>query len=159
MTRSGTNQLHGGIYEYVRDHIYDAAERFSTSDLFTYGYAGFGATLGGPIVLPHLYNGREKSFFFLSYEGLTLDQPSPSHDRPRAMSGRLPASSHRELINSSRNCDDRHRLRRHWQVRGEIGHRFHSHSTSIGDRNHRRARTRAAKVTSVFALNLIRRRI
>ena len=39
----------------------------------------FGGTVGGPIRIPHLYNGKDKTFFFVSYEGLRLLQPRPAH--------------------------------------------------------------------------------
>jgi hypothetical protein len=71
-TRSGTNQLRGSLYEFFRNDALDATHFFAN-------YAGlgkrplrynqFGATLGGPIVLPRIYGGRDRSFFFISYEG------------------------------------------------------------------------------------------
>src|SRR5439155_4226120 len=38
----------------------------------------FGGTLGGPLRIPHLYDGKDKTFFFVSYEGLRLMQPRPA---------------------------------------------------------------------------------
>ncbi len=78
-TRSGTNSYHGNVFEYFRNDVLDANNWFANR-------AGvkrppernndFGGTLGGPIVIPHLYNGRDRTFFFFSYEGLRLVQPS-----------------------------------------------------------------------------------
>jgi Carboxypeptidase regulatory-like domain/TonB-dependent Receptor Plug Domain len=86
-TRSGTNQFHGSFYNFLRISILDAQDWFSTSrghsniDFYAapahYWQNEFGTTLGGPIALPHLYDGHGKSFFFLSYEDLDLDQPTP----------------------------------------------------------------------------------
>jgi len=75
-SRSGTNQLHGGGYEYLRDNTVIGATRLRTDPV---GSAfqlpelirnEFGGYLGGPIYIPHLYDGRNKSFWFFDYEGL-----------------------------------------------------------------------------------------
>ena len=78
-TRSGTKALHGTLFDYLRNDLFDANDWFNN-------YNGirktplrqndFGGTLGGPITIPHLYRGRERSFFFGSYEGLRLVQPT-----------------------------------------------------------------------------------
>jgi hypothetical protein len=82
VTRSGGNGVHGAFYEYFRSNLLDTADWFATSQRYPVSPANYsqndaGATLGGPIVIPGIYNGRDKSFFFLSYEGLYLDQPTP----------------------------------------------------------------------------------
>jgi hypothetical protein len=78
-SRSGTNILHGSAYDYLRNNFFDANDWFNDH----YGKPepalrqnDFGGTLGGPIWIPHLYNGRERSFFFVAYEGLRLAQPT-----------------------------------------------------------------------------------
>ena len=72
--KSGTNSLHGTVYDYLRNTVLDAR---------TWGINGtntptprddlkqnqFGYSLGGPVFIPKLYNGRDKTFFFASYEG------------------------------------------------------------------------------------------
>jgi Carboxypeptidase regulatory-like domain/TonB dependent receptor/TonB-dependent Receptor Plug Domain len=78
VTRSGKNQLHGTAFEYIRNGALDANNWFN-------GYYGlsepalhqndFGGTLGGPVAIPGLYKGKDKTFFFFSYEGLRLVQP------------------------------------------------------------------------------------
>src|SRR5262245_45477951 len=73
--KSGTNQLHGTIYEFTRNSAMDARNFFDTtkSDLSRNQYGG---TIGGPVVLPRkifgpaAYNGKDRSFFFFSFEGL-----------------------------------------------------------------------------------------
>jgi hypothetical protein len=67
--KSGTNQVHGTIYEFSRNSAMDARNFFDTtkSDMSRYQ---FGGTIGGPIVIPGKYNGRDRSFFFGSFEGL-----------------------------------------------------------------------------------------
>ena len=80
-TKSGTNQWHGTAYDYVRNNYFDANDWFN--DYFDVKGAGlrqndFGGTLGGPVRVPGLYNGRDKTFFFVSYEGLRLTSPQPA---------------------------------------------------------------------------------
>jgi hypothetical protein len=78
VTRSGTNTWHGSLFEYLRNDTLDANDWFNSR----FGVAkpseqqsDFGGTLGGPLRLPGLYNGRDRTFFFFSYEGLRLRQP------------------------------------------------------------------------------------
>jgi hypothetical protein len=66
--KTGTNKLHGSVYEYFRNNALDAQPWGSVVPLFTHQNE-FGATLGGPIVLPRVYDGRNRSFFFFSYGG------------------------------------------------------------------------------------------
>lgn len=66
--KTGTNKLHGSVYEYLRNNILDAQPWGATQALFT-RQNEFGATFGGPVVLPKLYNGRNRTFFFFSYGG------------------------------------------------------------------------------------------
>jgi outer membrane receptor protein involved in Fe transport len=72
ITRSGSNHLHGDAFEYVRNRVFNAANYFTyvngvkTVDPLKRNQ--FGGTIGGPIVIPHLYNGRDKSFFFFGMQ-------------------------------------------------------------------------------------------
>jgi len=77
-TRSGSNDFHGSAFDYFRNDALDAANWFDSA----HGGAkqaerqnDFGGTLGGPVFVPHLYNGKDKTFFFFSYEGLRLSAP------------------------------------------------------------------------------------
>jgi hypothetical protein len=77
-TKSGTNQWHGTAYDYLRNGYFDAADWFN--DYYdkpepALRQNDFGGTLGGPVEIPDLYNGEDKTFFFVSYEGLRLTQP------------------------------------------------------------------------------------
>ena len=69
ITKSGTNQFHGSLYEFVRNDHFDARNFFSLV-VPKLRRNQFGGSFGGPVMLPHLYNGRDKTFFFVSYEGL-----------------------------------------------------------------------------------------
>ena len=72
VTKSGTNTLHGTAYDYARNDFFDANDFFfnqqgpASSDFEAQQY---GLTIGGPIVIPHIVNGRNKLFFFFSYQG------------------------------------------------------------------------------------------
>jgi hypothetical protein len=73
--KSGTNQFHGNVYEYARNSYFNARNPFtsigSNGQIIPQNqlrYNNFGGTLGGPLVIPHLYNGRSKTFFFFSWD-------------------------------------------------------------------------------------------
>ena len=72
VTKSGTNTLHGTAYDYVRNTDFDANSFFNNQQGLPVGVLKrnqFGGTIGGPIVIPKVVNGRNKVFFFFSYEG------------------------------------------------------------------------------------------
>lgn len=78
VTKSGTNVPHGSLFDYVRNNSFDANDWFNNY----YGLPkpalrqnDFGGTFGGPVLVPHFYNGRNKTFFFGNYEGFRLLQP------------------------------------------------------------------------------------
>jgi len=66
-TKSGTNQLHGSGYEYFTNEALDAATPF-TKALPRERKNDFGFSLGGPVYIPKLYNGRNKTFFYFNEE-------------------------------------------------------------------------------------------
>ncbi|MFB3829573.1 MAG: carboxypeptidase regulatory-like domain-containing protein [Bryobacteraceae bacterium] len=65
--RSGTNQYHGDVFEYVRNNIADARAFFDTEKLKLNRHQ-YGATFHGPVWLPKLYNGHSRTFFMFSWE-------------------------------------------------------------------------------------------
>ncbi len=76
VTKSGTNQLHGSAFEYFQDSALDATVlNFSFKAPRTFNT--FGGSLGGPVTIPKLYNGRDKTFFFVDYEGNRKTQSYP----------------------------------------------------------------------------------
>lgn len=78
VTRSGTNALHGSAFDYFRNDKLDANSWFGNLNRVkrpTLRQNDFGFTLGGPIYVPKLIDGRNRTFFFASYEGLRLIQP------------------------------------------------------------------------------------
>jgi hypothetical protein len=79
--KSGTNNVHGTLYEFVRN------DKLSANDFFLnrtgqpraqLRYNRWGGTVGGPIVFPKLYNGQNKTFFFFGYEGIKDRFPEPT---------------------------------------------------------------------------------
>ena len=105
-TKSGTNQWHGTAYDYLRNGYFDAQDWFN--DYFDkpepdLRQNDFGGTFGGPVEVPGLYHGKDKTFFFVSYEGLRLTAPQAAtvnyvpdlcmRDMGPCPSGRMPAAS------------------------------------------------------------------
>jgi hypothetical protein len=71
--KSGTNSLHGAAWEFFRNDKLDAADFFENAGQIPKGALRqnqFGFTAGGPVVIPKVFNGRNKVFFFGDYEGL-----------------------------------------------------------------------------------------
>ena len=82
VTKSGTNSIHGSAWEYLRNNIFDARNPFgdinddgSPKPPGAFRQNEFGLAVGGPVWLPKLYNGRDKTFFFFSYEGWRYTSP------------------------------------------------------------------------------------
>jgi len=78
--KSGTNSFHGSIYEFNRDRSRTANNFFSNragQSRPTRTYNRFGGTLGGPVYLPKIYNGRDRTFFFFAYERLKNSEAEP----------------------------------------------------------------------------------
>ena len=69
--KSGTNSLHGTVYEFLRNNVLDAKTWSAVPQTSAENLKQnqFGYSLGGPVIVPRLYNGRDKTFFFASYEG------------------------------------------------------------------------------------------
>ena len=75
-TRTGTNRLHGSIFEFLRNSSLDARNYFDHATPADPGRIPpfrrneFGLTNGGPISIPHLYNGRDRTFYFIELQAL-----------------------------------------------------------------------------------------
>ena len=79
--KSGTNQYHGSVYEYFQNEILNAAQPFTVQpgsrnehNRPTVRRNDYGLTLGGPVGIPKVYNGRDKTFFFFSWEQFLQNQ-------------------------------------------------------------------------------------
>jgi hypothetical protein len=89
VTKSGGSELHGSIYEYARQSLFDANTWFNNHDTpitpkQPFHYNEFGVTLGGPVVIPKLYNGGKKAFWFFSYEGFRLRESLQTQSQARS---------------------------------------------------------------------------
>ena len=76
ITKSGGNKYHGEAFEFVRNRVFNAANYFTyvngvkTTDPLKRNQ--FGGTIGGPISIPHVYNGKDRSFFFFGVQATRL---------------------------------------------------------------------------------------
>ena len=68
ITKSGTNQFHGSLFEYLQNDALDATI-FNFTSKAPKRFNTFGGSFGGPVRIPHLYNGKDKTFFYADYEG------------------------------------------------------------------------------------------
>jgi hypothetical protein len=79
--KSGTNHFHGDAWEFVRNDKFDAASFFENSPTHInkgeYRRNQFGFTVGGPVIIPHVYKGQDKTFFFVDWQGTRIRQASP----------------------------------------------------------------------------------
>jgi hypothetical protein len=101
-TKSGTNQLHGSAFETAVNNYFGVAK--TRNDLSTFSAPQyirneFGFSAGGPIVLPHLYHGKDKSFWFFAYERYSLASVTPEQASVPTMAERNGDFSN--MVNSS----------------------------------------------------------
>jgi len=87
ITKSGTSQMHGSAFEFVRNAAFDARNYFDhASDvdprrLPPFARNEFGVTNGGPVVIPGIYDGRDNTFYFAEYQGFR-QVPAPRRSSP-----------------------------------------------------------------------------
>jgi len=116
--RSGSNDFHGTLYEFIRNDVLSANDFFinrtnltanpardkdkdGKADRDALRYNRYGGTIGGPVWIPKLYNGRNRSFFFFAYEGLKDVFPEPRLDTVPTQAERNGDFSALLAINSS----------------------------------------------------------
>src|SRR5882672_10337105 len=80
VTKSGTNEYHGTAWEYVRNTVFDARNPFipPSRGVTPFRQNQFGASFGGPVWIPKLYNGKNKTFFYFAYQGFRYTQNNDS---------------------------------------------------------------------------------
>jgi hypothetical protein len=66
--KSGTNSYHGSAFEFLRNKVLDARNFFSPT-VAQDSQNEYGVELGGPVVIPHLYDGHDRTFFYMFYDG------------------------------------------------------------------------------------------
>ncbi len=74
-SKSGTNTLHGAVFDYLRNNVFDA-RGFYAHTAPVNRQNEFGAALGGPVEIPHVYKGRNRTFFYFVYSGFRYLQSS-----------------------------------------------------------------------------------
>jgi len=78
VTKSGTNELHGTVYDYEQNDAFNARNTFLASVAPFKGH-NFGGTAGAPIILPKLYNGKNRTFFFAGWQTSLTRSPAQSY--------------------------------------------------------------------------------
>ena len=76
VSKAGSGTYHGGVFENLQNTAMNAGDPFQVSKTKII-MNDFGATFGGPLSIPHLYNGHDRSFFFASFEALRLPRETP----------------------------------------------------------------------------------
>src|SRR5258708_5843989 len=79
ITRSGTNQFHGNLFEYHRNTVLNANNFFNKSsgteiDRPKFIQNQYGGSIGGPVLIPKVFNGKDKLFVFYNYQGVRVAQ-------------------------------------------------------------------------------------
>ncbi|MBV9083017.1 MAG: hypothetical protein JOZ62_10095, partial [Acidobacteriaceae bacterium] len=113
-TKSGTNDLHGSAWEFLRNRVLNANTFFNNQNgtpwpAFTQNQFGF--NLGGPVYIPKLFDVRNKTFFFLDYEGFRLRQGQSStqtvptaQERTGDLSGYVPQAGRTAIYDPLTTC-------------------------------------------------------
>ncbi|WP_263366441.1 TonB-dependent receptor [Edaphobacter bradus] len=103
--KSGTNSLRGDVWEYFRNEALNANDYFSNLHHLRrqeYRQNQFGGTLGGPVYIPHLYNGKNKTFFFFDYQRTPFVQSTSFTDSvPTASMRSSNFTNLQDLINAN----------------------------------------------------------
>ena len=90
-TKSGANDLHGNVFEFIRNDAFDANDWFNKRagiPRAAFHLNQFGGTVGGPVTIPLLYSGHDRTFFFIAYQGTRRSKGTP-------FSGSVPTASMR----------------------------------------------------------------
>jgi hypothetical protein len=83
VVKSGANQVHGNVFEFMRNEAFNANDFFSNLNgtrRQEYRQNQYGGTIGGPVYIPRHYDGRNKTFFFFDYQRTQRMQPSTFTD-------------------------------------------------------------------------------
>jgi hypothetical protein len=105
--KSGGNRVRGDLWEYLRNNDFDANDYFNKLNgqpRSAYHQNQFGGTVGGPVFIPKLYDGRDKTFFFFDYQGTRIVQPYPTISTvPTALEASSGFTNLEDLITYSNN--------------------------------------------------------
>src|SRR5436309_6111193 len=77
VTKAGTNGLHGSVFEFLRNDVLDARNFFDPSRKTPFRRNEYGGAVGGPVWVPGVYNGKDKTFFFFQAAGFRQRRADP----------------------------------------------------------------------------------
>lgn len=105
VTRTGTNELRGSVFNYFRNDIFDANDFFANANGLPKAALrqnNFGFAVGGPVYVPGVFDGRNRSFFFVSYEGLRLRLPQTTSPQvvPSVSARERATGASRDILNA-----------------------------------------------------------
>ena len=107
ISKSGSNQLHGTAFEFLRNDAFDAKAPFQ-SQIPELRQNQFGFVLGGPIYIPKVYDGRNKTFFLVNYEGWRIrngvNQDTFNVPDPAQLGGDFSASGLSPVVSAGGTC-------------------------------------------------------
>jgi hypothetical protein len=109
VTKSGTRQVHGSTWEFIRNKIFNANTYWGNNAGLArapFTQNQYGANFGGPVFIPHVYDGRKKTFFFVNWEGFGLREGVPyttTVPTPAELGGDLARFGH-ELYDPTTTC-------------------------------------------------------
>jgi hypothetical protein len=107
VSKSGSNQLHGTAFEFLRNDAFDAKAPFQ-SQIPELRQNQFGFVLGGPIYIPKVYDGRNKTFFLVNYEGWRIrngiNQDTFNVPVPAQLGGDFSASGLTPAVSAGGTC-------------------------------------------------------
>jgi Carboxypeptidase regulatory-like domain/TonB dependent receptor len=150
--KSGTNQFHASAYDYLRNRAFDAnswVNNTAGQPKSVNTQNDFGATAGGPVLIPHLYSGRDKTFFFFAYEGFRFRTGGTSIDsfpNENFRKGNFAALC--DSYNTSGLCNETNPSNPHTQLYDPTTHNFIPGNVLTNDPNF----SPSAVMTKVFAL-------
>ena len=106
VTKTGTNQLHGGAFAFAQTTALGAKNYFSSGPVPAYYQYQWGGTLGGPIVILHVFNGHNRTFFFVGYQDtIEADDKKKKKKKKKNGGGFTAGSFGRRPGRHLRSCD------------------------------------------------------
>jgi len=99
ITKRGTNSFHGSAYEFNQSSVMDANTFYNNKGNVArppYHYNQFGATAGGPVWIPKIFNGKNRIFWFFGYEGLRDSDPANSPIEGGNLTATVPTPAERQ---------------------------------------------------------------
>ena len=107
-TRSGSNQIHGNVWEFYGNDAFNASDFFdnaSNVNVAPMKKNQFGAAIGGPLTIPNFYNGKNKTFLFVDYQGTRMHLGVPETTTVPTLAERSSGfTNYSDLLTAQPNC-------------------------------------------------------